>query len=69
MRLHSLDLMYAHKVEQFLTRISNYKLSSLSEHIRCKNHVELRSPNEDDPKICFDIFCSTDVRDGNIGFL
>jgi len=72
--------MCATKSEQFLARISGRKVSSLSEHNRRTNHVELKGPNKDDPIIRFkgpnkddpiirfDIRYASDIKAGTVGF-
>jgi len=56
------------KSEQFLARISDRKVSSLSEHNCDTNHVRLKGPNNDDPVIRFDIYYDSDIKAGIIGF-
>ena len=67
-RHRSSDLTCTKKFKQFLARISNHKVSGLSEHNRAQNHVELKGPDEDDPVIHFDISWSGDLKDRNLRF-
>jgi len=54
--------MYSHSF--ILARISDRKVSSLSERNRGANHVELKCPNKDDLIIRFYISYNPDLKDG-----
>ena len=56
------------KSEQFLARISDRKVSGLSEHNLLKNHVELKAPNKDDSIIRFNISYDSNKKNGTTGF-
>ena len=57
------------KLEQFLARISDHKLSGLSKHDLHKNHVEFKGPNRYDPVILIDIWKDSGLACESTGFL
>jgi len=61
--------MYSNtNLKQFLARISNYKISGLSEHNQHEHHVKLKVPNQEDAMIHIEIGINPRLKDGHIGF-